>query len=159
MTTSTTTARRGRRLLATGSILALGLSLTACGASDFLKKQTADAWSVTYEVTVEGKDINRLTEVSYLDAPSRGESSSNVPVGEAATTNSASNAAKASWTKDAMVTAEADARISATPGKGAKATCRILLDGERELAKKTGAPGKPVECSATTPAFETKKKK
>ncbi|MER8026084.1 hypothetical protein [Glutamicibacter protophormiae] len=38
-------------------------------------------------------------------------------------------------------------------GKGPVLVGRILLDGVKEIAAETSAPGERVECAATTPAF------
>lgn len=105
------------------------LGLISCGGSKCFKKQTAGAWPVTYEVTLEGRGNSKLAGVSYLDAPSRGESSSNVPVGEAATTHTAGNAAKAA--------------------------CRNLLDGEREIAAQTGALARQAAAPRTIAPWAT----
>lgn len=130
------------------------LALTGCGAGDFIEKQTADAWSVTYEVTVSGTAINALDEVTYLDSPSRGEKSEPTPAERVATTNDPDHAGTAVWKETAMVTAEHEAGVSATPLADATAVCRILLDDEREISSVTGTAGERVECAASTPAFE-----
>ncbi|WP_404287818.1 hypothetical protein [Glutamicibacter arilaitensis] len=134
----------------------LGLSVTSCGMVESFGRQTADAWSVTYEVSVAGGTINGLDDVRYLEAPTRGEDSSETAVGEVATTNDPSNKQIASWQETVMVTAEDEAGVSAVPRAGATATCRILLDGVKEIAAVTGEVGKPVQCSVTTPAFAKK---
>lgn len=155
--TSRSTFNRTSSWLAAGAAaLALGAGLTGCGAVESFNKSTADAWAVTYEVSVSGETVNALSDVSYLDAPARGEDSAEVTEQVVATVNDAENQQLASWRTESMVTAEQEAAVAATPAKGTAATCRILLDGVKEIAAVTGKPGERVECSATTPAFSGK---
>jgi hypothetical protein len=53
--------------------LTVALSVTPLAGCSFDEKQTADLYSITYRVTLNGKQINALTEVSQGEAPSRGE--------------------------------------------------------------------------------------
>lgn len=76
--------------------------------------------------------------------------------GTVATSNLADDASKAVWSTTAMVTATQDSQITATPGPGATASCRILLDGTREIASETAARGEAVTCAAATPEFPTR---
>jgi hypothetical protein len=137
---------------ATATAAALLTVLSAAGCS-FIEKQTADAYSITYRVTVEGDEVNKISAVEYGEAPSRGEDSSSVDAGEVGTTNDLDDPRRASWDTTALVTATQDAWITATPPAGASASCSILIDGEREIDSATAPPGEPVECRATTPAF------
>jgi len=153
---STATNRFSKILGSCTLLVALGLSITSCGIVESFDRQTADAWSVTYELSVTGGTINGIDDVRYLEAPARGEASSETAVGEVATTNDSSNKRRASWQETVMVTTEDEAGISAAPRAGATATCRILLDGVKEIAAATAEVGKPVQCSVTTPAFSKK---
>lgn len=105
---------------------------------------------VTYEVTTVGKSAGTgslgLTNLSYLDAPTRGRDSKHV---SSITTRNAQN--RMDWSADALVRAGRTARIAATPVPGATAKCRILVDGGKELASSTSAAGKPVVCEARLP--------
>lgn len=143
-------------LAASSAALVLGIGLTGCGAVDGWNKATADAWAVTYEVTVSGENTDALSDVSYLDSPERGEDSAEVTEESVATTNDAGTKNESSWTAESVITAEKDAAIAATPAEGSTATCRILLDGVKEIAAQTGKPGERVECAVTTPAFGEK---
>lgn len=146
-----------RRTIVMSSVLtAVGLAIASCGAGEFVEKQTADAWSVTYRITVEGGEINALEEVTYLEAPSRGEESVETDRGTAATVNDPDAAHMATWEETAVVTAQSEAGVSATPREGATATCQVLLDGEKEIAAETGRPGTRVDCRVSTPAFDKK---
>ncbi|MGH3652213.1 hypothetical protein [Glutamicibacter sp.] len=135
--------------------LALVLGATGCGAVDSWDKATSDAWSVTYEIEVTGA-TGQLPAVSYLESAKRGEPGTIVDVSEAVWVPDSKDPSRATWSVESIITAETDASLTATPAKGATATCRILLDGTKEIAARTGATGEPVECSATTPAFSGK---
>ncbi|PRA10251.1 hypothetical protein CQ010_14745 [Arthrobacter sp. MYb211] len=153
---NTKTKRISKILGASSLLVVLGLSATACGMVESFGRQTADAWSVTYEVSVTGGTVNGIDDVKYLEAPTRGEVSSETAVGEVATTNDPAKKRSATWQETVMVTAEEEAGVSAAPRVGATATCRVLLDGVKEIAAVTGEPGKPVECAVSTPAFAKK---
>ncbi|NQD42120.1 hypothetical protein [Glutamicibacter halophytocola] len=142
------------RVSASTAMLALAAGLAGCGAVGSWDKATSDAWAVTYEVTVAGGSGDSLKDVSYLEAEKRGEDSTEVTEDSVATTDDAKKKASSIWSVESMVTAQKDASIAATPAQGGTATCRILLDGVKEIASETGAPGKRVQCEATTPAFK-----
>lgn len=148
-------ARPGKRAAVCAVAAIAGITLTGCGAVDSFNKNTADAWSVTYEVTVTGEANNAVDQIAYLESPERGEASVETTVETAATVNDAQNADTATWQETTMVTAEDEAGVAATPRKGASATCRVLLDGKKEINTKTGAEGERVECRVQTPAFAT----
>lgn len=99
------------------------------------------SWAITYEVT--GQDNGTLSAVGYANSPSRyndevKQQTVQGPVG-------------VPWKQDVVVTAGQKAAITATPSGGLTLTCRILLDGEKELARATApAPGQPVSCAKTT---------
>ncbi|MGQ3383282.1 hypothetical protein [Glutamicibacter sp. TV12E] len=150
--TVSTIRRTARRLAAGCTALAFGAGMAGCSAVDSWDKATADAWAVTYEVSVSGGAADTLHDVAYLQAPARGEDSSEVFEDSVATASEGSGE-KAAWRTETTVTAQQDAAIAATPGEDATATCRILLDGTRELAEDSAGPGERVECSAATPAF------
>ncbi|MGV2855164.1 hypothetical protein ACNPON_00190 [Glutamicibacter sp. AGC13] len=155
--TSRSAINRTSTWLAASSVaLALGMGLTGCGAVEDWDKATSDAWAVTYEVTVSGEAADVLNGVSYLDSPSRGEDSAEVTEEAVATTGGAGKNSESTWTAQSVITAEKDAAIAATPAAGSTATCRILLDGVKEIAAQTGTPGERVECAVTTPAFGEK---
>ena len=147
-------SRTATRISISSAVLALGIALSGCGAVESWDKATADAWSVTYEVTVAGGSGDSLQDVSYLEAEKRGEDSTEVTEDSVATTDDAKKKASSIWSVESMVTAQKDASIAATPAQGGTATCRILLDGVKEIASETGAPGERVQCEATTPAFK-----
>ncbi|KAM9863858.1 hypothetical protein ACI1US_00242 [Leucobacter sp. BZR 635] len=141
-----------RLALATSGALALGLTLSGCGVIDTVTKSAADAWSVTYEVTTDSDAPAQLSDVSYLDAKDRMTEQHTEQVSHAATAATADGSF--AWTADTIVVTGDPASVSATPPKGVSATCRILLDGTRELASETGAPGEAVHCESVTPEFD-----
>ncbi|WP_187977837.1 hypothetical protein [Mycetocola sp. JXN-3] len=140
--------------IALGAATLVGVGLSGCGLVDSIKNSTADAWSVTYAVTVTGEGTPSLPAVTFGEAKTRGEDTvtkdlPNLPlVADPATPGSSR------WEKTVMVTATRPASIVATPGEGQRATCQILLDGKRQIAAVAGEPGKPVTCEATTPKFD-----
>jgi len=138
------------------AMLALGVGLAGCGAVDSYDKAISDAWSVTYEVSVDGASDDTLSEVSYLEAEKRGEDSAEVTEDTVTANADEKKKTRKVWSVESTVTAQKDAAIAATPEKGATATCKILLDGVKEIASETGAPGQRVDCEATTPAFKGK---
>ncbi len=146
-------SRNTARIWASTAMLALGATLTGCGAVESYDKATSDAWAVTYEVSVAGGKEDRLQQVSYLEAEKRGEDSTLVTEDSVTTTEDAKDKNQ-SWSVESTVTAQKEASIAATPDKDGAATCRILLDGVKEIASQTGKPGERVQCDVTTPAFK-----
>jgi len=138
-----------------GAVLATGAVFIVAGAV-FLSKQTANTWAITYEVTVTGPTDDRLSSISYAAAPARGEDSADVSEAEVRTDPAAGPGVPASWTTEVQITAQKRAGITATAQPGSTASCRILLDASRELARQTGSPGGTVSCSVDTPAFPAK---
>ena len=140
-----------KKLALGGAAMALALGTAGCGAVEDFDKATSDSWAVTYEVSVTGGDTSKITDIKYLESEKRGEAGTELSLPSGKTT--AEGMGTAVWSLESIVTAEKDAAISAVPGKGSTATCRILLDGVKEIAAETSAPGERVECAATTPAF------
>lgn len=134
-----------------GAALLAGVALTGCSAMQDIKNSAADAWKVTYEVSVDSSEPSTLTEVSYLDQASRTEKRTTVPESSVQTTPR--DTGDSAWETDSLVIVGDQTKLSATPAAGQRATCRILLDGEREIATNTGEPGEKVTCEATAPAF------
>jgi len=148
------TAIRGsfaKKLALGGAAMAMALGTAGCGAVEDFDKATSDSWAVTYEITVSGGDASKITDIKYLESEKRGEAGTELTLPSGETTLDAKE--NAVWSLGSIVTAQKDAAISAMPGKEATATCRILLDGVKEIAAETSAPGERVECAATTPAF------
>lgn len=137
----------------TGVAIFLGLSVSGCGAIDDFNKVTADAWAVTYEVTVTGGDTGSLNDIEYLESLERGDDPVLLSVDTGVTTKARDGHDAALWSVESIVTAQMNAAVAATPGDGATATCRILLDGVQQIAEESAAPGERVECAALTPGF------
>ncbi|UYQ77314.1 hypothetical protein OF385_15025 [Glutamicibacter sp. JL.03c] len=146
--------RTATRISIGSAVLALGIGLAGCGAVESWDKATSDAWAVTYEVTVTGGTSNSLKDVSYLEAEKRGEDSTSVTEESVSTSEATGKKKNKVWSIESMVTAQKDASVAATPDKDGTATCRVLLDGVKEIASATGAPGERVQCDVTTPAFK-----
>lgn len=137
---------------ATAVILAAAgmFGLSSCGA--IADKLSPDTWAVTYRVEVTGAQHGQLDDVTYLDAVDRSDAEEQA-MGSVPTTTDLEKDDTSVWEAEAMILAEDQSRITATPPEGSVATCWILLDGEREIASAVGEPGQPVVCEAVTPPF------
>lgn len=141
MTTSHQTRTRRATLSIIGGLAAVA-ALSGCQLS-------YDAWAVTYEVSVTGAPDNGFTDLSFAEADGRnGPSVATDPEAVGAT------GSPASWSAEAIVTATHWAFVTATPAEGGTATCRVLIDGEREIETQTAPAGEPVTCAVQTPAFD-----
>lgn len=141
------------RLLA-AVVVAGSVAVLATGCS-FVQQQTGDAWSVTYEVSVDQPSGAALTDVRVEGAEKRGDAPEVHRLGTQETSTQETSTQKTgTWEHESIVLAEQRASVRATPARGATATCRILLDGKREIATQTAAAGEPVTCSVDTPAFD-----
>lgn len=144
--------QRGSRTLpalsASVALLAV-LGLTGCAS---LSRQLTDRWAITYLVELDGpvgtsigpvEVHGTVDDVGAGAVHDLGGQTTTLPVG----TGSA-------WTEDVTVVAEERAAVRVDPPAGVRATCHVLVDGEREIATATAtAPGQPVSCAATTPRF------
>lgn len=151
---ATTTAARvtfTKKLTLGVAALALAVGATGCSAVEDFNKSTSDSWAVTYEVSVTGGDTSTINDIKYLESEKRGEAGTELSLSSGETKKDSEGGAV--WSLESIVTAEKDAAVSATPGKGATATCRILLDGVKEIAAETSKPGERVDCAVSTPAF------
>ena len=124
-----------RVVLAATAVAGALVSASACS------NPTGKAWAITYEVT--DQNGGTLSEVSYAKSPSSfnretRQSKVDGPVG-------------VPWKEEVVITAGGKAEVTATPSGNMKLTCRILLDGEKELASATApAAGQPVTCAKVT---------
>ncbi|MBM7411497.1 hypothetical protein JOE38_001320 [Clavibacter michiganensis] len=128
---------------------AASLALAGCsGITDDL----ADIYAITYEVTTTGPADSGLTDVSYAEASHRGRPSIVKEVGQASLAPD-DDSASSIWSVESVVTAEDWAFVQATPVDGEALTCRILVDGVKEIAASTAAAGQPVTCQVPTAPF------
>lgn len=147
-----TSAPARRVAVRTGIVLvAAAVPLASAGCSD-IADDLADIYAITYEVSTTDAATGVLTDVSYAEASHRGRPSIVQDVGRASLVPG-DDAQDAVWSADAYVTAEDWAFVQATPEDGVALTCRILVDGTREIATSTAAPGQPVTCQVPTPPF------
>ncbi|WP_420369240.1 hypothetical protein [Curtobacterium sp. L1-20] len=138
-----------RLLAATAVAASVALLGTGCA---FVQQQTGDAWAVTYEVTVDRPAGSPLSDVTVEGAERRGDAPEVQRLGTRDTR--ATHGQGSRWEHESVVLAGQRASVSATPAPGATATCRVLLDGDREIATRTSPdPGAAVTCSVETPAF------
>jgi hypothetical protein len=148
---------RSRRATRAGAVLALAaasLALTGCSpALDSLADVVGggDAYEITYEITTAEPAGSGLVDVSYMEAEGRGRPSLVKPVGDAAFS---SGGDARTWSVVTYVTAEEPAFVQGTPAGGEALECRILVDGQEEIASSTAEAGQPVTCEVSTPAFD-----
>ncbi|OUE27419.1 hypothetical protein BFL36_02900 [Clavibacter michiganensis] len=142
-----------RRLAArSGIALAVGAASLALAGCSGITDDIADIYSITYEVTTTGPDDGGLTDVSYAEASHRGRPSIVQEVGTASLAPG-DDSASSIWSVESVVTAEDWAFVQATPVDGEALTCRILVDGVKEIASSTAAAGQPVTCQVPTAPF------
>ncbi|MEV6236179.1 hypothetical protein [Lentzea sp. NPDC051838] len=98
------------------------------------------AWAITYEVTTEPAAATPV-QIEYTENPDRYKKASPVVV---------TKSAPAPFTSEVVINAGEKAEITATPNAGQALKCRILLDGVKELATATAAPGQKVSCTTVT---------
>ena len=135
-----------------GIALAVGAASLALAGCSGITNDLADIYAITYEVTTTGPADSGLTDVSYAEAAHRGRPSIVKEVGQAAFAPG-DDSASSIWSVESVVTAEEWAFVQATPVDGEALTCRILVDGVKEIATSTAAPGQPVTCQVPTPPF------
>ncbi|MEV4317080.1 hypothetical protein [Actinocrispum sp. NPDC049592] len=118
---------------AVGAMLLIGVS--ACS------NPAGRSWAITYEVTDQGGGT--LSEISYATSPDRYE--------HAVAQHKVDGPVGVPWKEEVVITAGQQAEVTATPTGSLRLTCRILLDGRKELASSTApAAGKPVTCAKVT---------
>ncbi|MFF0745461.1 hypothetical protein ACFYVL_34185 [Streptomyces sp. NPDC004111] len=97
-------------------------------------------WAVTYEA---GSPGDKPLAVKYQDTEGR------YPGQDRSVKEHDVAAVGTAWSKETVVLDGREARVTVTPEKGERATCRILLDGRKVLATgKSSAPGLPAVCTA-----------
>lgn len=98
---------------------------------------TGKAWAITYEVSSQPAET--VVDVTYTESPTRyrKETPQNVSISK-----------PLPWTAEIVINAGEKAQVTATPKGDQVLTCRILLDGVKELATATAAPGQKVSCDA-----------
>ncbi|ALD13418.1 hypothetical protein [Clavibacter capsici] len=147
-----TPAASPRRSARVGTALALGAVTLALAGCSSVMDDVADIYAITYEVTTTGPAADGLTDVSYAEASHRGRPSIVKEVGQASFAPG-DDSASSIWSIESVVTAEDWAFVQATPMDGEALTCRILVDGVKEIASSTAAPGQPVTCQVPTAPF------
>lgn len=124
-----------------GGVLLTVSAVTACGLMLFGAIQLRNAqasWSLTYEATSTGGPP-RAAEVRYRhsDGGDRREEKT--------------GGTRLPWRETVVVDAGEEAWLEVRPAGNGTASCRILLDGERQVASgKSAGPGKPAACRVVT---------
>ncbi|HUQ55811.1 hypothetical protein [Lentzea sp.] len=96
------------------------------------------AWAITYEVSAQPAET--AVDLTYTESPDRDRKETPRPV---------SVSAPLPWTHEVVINAGEKASVTATPKGDQQLSCRILLDGVKELAGAAAAPGQAVRCEAT----------
>lgn len=97
------------------------------------------AWAITYEVSAQPAET--LVDVTYTESPERHRKE---------TPRSVTITTPLPWQHVVVVNAGEKAQVTATPKGDQVLTCRIALDGIKELATATAKPGQKVTCEAVT---------
>ncbi|ROS77931.1 hypothetical protein EDF24_0699 [Curtobacterium sp. PhB130] len=141
--------------IASTTAAAAALALTVVGLSGCAQvhQQVGDAWSVTYEVSVDAPESVTLHDVRFQGAERRGAAPTTNERSAVSTTSDTKSAAQ-TWTHESIVLTDDPASVRATPPAERTASCRILLDGKKVIAEEHGRAGAPVRCAATTPDFD-----
>jgi hypothetical protein len=100
---------------------------------------TGKAWAITYEVSAQPAET--LVEVTYAESATRYRKQ---------TPQIVTTEKPLPWSFEVVINAGERAQVSATPKADQVLTCRILLDGVKELASATGKPGATVSCDSVT---------
>lgn len=120
----------------------VGGALWAKNNITWIKEQRGgNGWYLTYEGrSVRGED--RATAVRYRYSPDPSETKHR---------DDQLGSTKLPWSTKVVVNTGAEARVEVTPAGDGIASCRILLDGVRVVAKGTSpGPGKPAVCDVIT---------
>ncbi|MFI1738175.1 hypothetical protein [Streptomyces sioyaensis] len=122
--------------------LVVGGVLWARSNITWIKEQRGgNGWYLTYEArSVRGEA--RATAVRYRYSPDQFKTKQR---------DEQLGATKLPWSTKVVVNTGAEARVEVTPAGDGIASCRILLDGVRVVAKGTSpGPGKPAVCDVIT---------
>ncbi|MEU2793246.1 hypothetical protein [Streptomyces sp. NPDC007100] len=129
---------RGGVLLTLAAVLAGALSLYAA----VLFKDSGTAWSLTYEAA-STSGAPGTAEVRYAHDVGMNPGSERQVEKVDGT--------RLPWHETTVVGGGKEAWVEVTPAGNGTASCRILLDGEREVASgRSPGPGKPAVCRVTT---------
>ncbi|MFD9888133.1 hypothetical protein ACFWY9_02235 [Amycolatopsis sp. NPDC059027] len=118
-------------------VLAVGGLMAVSACSNPIGK----SWAITYEVSANADGT--LSEASYALSPDRYENK--------VVQHPVPGPVGVPWKQEVVISAGQKAAVTAMPAKDLTLTCRILLDGTKELAKSTApAAGAPVTCEKVT---------
>ncbi|MEV5593312.1 hypothetical protein [Streptomyces sp. NPDC052496] len=124
-----------------GGVLLTVTAVSACGLMLFgalQLKQAGAAWSLTYEATSTGGPPE-AAEVRYRHSDSGDEREERA------------GGKRLPWRETVVVDAGEEAWVEVRPAGKGTASCRILLDGRRQVASgKSPGPGEPAVCRVTT---------
>ncbi|MDH2389012.1 MULTISPECIES: MmpS family transport accessory protein [Streptomyces] len=101
-----------------------------------------NGWYLTYEASADGEGGPGTGEIAYTVSPDRFEG---------ALDTQRVSGASLPWSGESVVNTGDVARVVITPQDGRTASCRIMLDGVREVASGISpAPGEPAVCEVKT---------
>ncbi|GAA1948596.1 hypothetical protein [Amycolatopsis minnesotensis] len=100
------------------------------------------SWAITYELSGDAPGAT-VTELTYNESNDRYQ--------DEVSGHRLTGPLGLPWKLDVVVSAGRAAMVTATPAGKAVLSCRVLLDGKKELAKATApGPGQAVKCDRTT---------
>jgi hypothetical protein len=128
------------------TLIVLAVLAVIGGGTVFLVNQfggwstlTGKAWAITYEVRAQPADT--AVDLTYTESPDRYRKQ---------TPQTVTVSKPLPWQFEVVINAGEKAKIEATPKGDQVLTCRILLDGIKELATATAKPGQKVNCETVT---------
>lgn len=129
---------------ASGCVVTLAVVVVAAAGAAALWSEkgalTGKSWGITY--TAHADQGGPMT-VTYQDTKGRYLTS------DRSIRQHTETVSRTEWTKEVMLAANRQAKITVRPAAGRTARCQILLDGHKVLAKGASpAPGQPAVCTA-----------
>ncbi|QWF77769.1 hypothetical protein [Amycolatopsis sp. CA-230715] len=121
-----------------GTVVGLVAAAGLCACTN----PSGKSWAITYELSGKAPG-ETVTELTYAESNDRYQ--------DEVSDHRLTGPLGLPWKLEVIVSAGRDAAVTATPAGQAVLSCRVLLDGKKELAKATSpGPGQPVKCSKTT---------
>ncbi len=123
-----------------GALTVVAALVVLAGAYTQRDALTGKAWNVTYRAV--GSKTEPVS-VTYQDTQSR------YLWGDRSLKEHVEKDVRTGWSREVILAADRQAKITVTPAPGATARCQILLDGKKPLAESSSpAPGQPAVCIA-----------
>lgn len=123
-------------------VLGMAGALVAVAGLCACTNPSGKSWAITYELS--GNAVGEtVTELTYAESNDRYQ--------DEVSQHRLTGPLGLPWKLEVVVSAGREAMVTATPAGQAVLSCRVLLDGKKELAKTTSpGPGQTVKCSKNT---------